>query len=258
MRTRTLGGLGQVSALTLGGGGLGRLWGPTSRDEAVATVEAAVAAGITLIDVAPSYETEDAPREAERVVGEAFGGKLPQGVRVVTKVGIEDAAPGEIHRTIRESIEQSLEVMQLDYVDILLHHAYLRPPRLPHVPPTLSLDLYRDVVRPEFEALRKEGLIKAWGLTATGHPEAVFVALAEEPMPQVVQTVTNLLDSPGSLWSFGEGESPDNTGTRKRASAAGVGVMGIRAVQGGALTDAFDRELPRDAPDQQEDRKSVV
>ena len=41
-------------------------------------------------------------------------------------------------------------------------------------------------------------------------------------------------------------------GARHRDAAAtqrGVGVMGIRAVQAGALTDAFDRELPQDHAD---------
>ena len=246
MQIRSFGGLGEVSALTLGGGGLGQGWGPTTRDEAVATVEDAVAAGITLLDVAPSYETKQAPREAEHVIGATFGGKLPPGVRVLTKVSLEDYEPRE---TIRASVEESLRVLQLDRVDILLHHAYLRPDRLPYTYPTLSLALYREIVRTEFEALREEGLIGAWGLTATGHPEGVFTALAEEPRPQVIQTVTNLLDSPGSLWEFEEGEVPDNAGTRERAAAAGLAIMGIRAVQGGALTSSLDRVLPPDDPE---------
>jgi len=249
MENRVLGPLGSTSALTLGGAGIAGCWGPTSTDEALATIEAAVDAGISLLDVAPSYETSQAPREAERLVGAAFNGRPPSGVRVLTKVSVEDADPEAIRATIRESLEQSLQTMRLDRVDILVHHAYLRPPRMPYLPPTLSYDLYRRVLRPEFEALREEKLIGAWGLTATGHPEAVFSALGEEPLPQVVQSVTNLLDSPGSLWNFGEAEQPDNSGTRRRASEAGIGVMGIRAVQAGALTDALDRTLPPDDPD---------
>ena len=44
-----------VSALTLGGGGLGQVWGETSREEAVATVNLAIKKGITHLDVAPMY-----------------------------------------------------------------------------------------------------------------------------------------------------------------------------------------------------------
>src|SRR3979409_822331 len=74
MQQRPFGSLPPVSALTLGGGGLGMLWGPTTFDECVATVHAAVAAGINLIDLAPRY----GDGKAERVVGEAFGGPLPE------------------------------------------------------------------------------------------------------------------------------------------------------------------------------------
>jgi aryl-alcohol dehydrogenase-like predicted oxidoreductase len=64
-----------VSTLTLGGGGVGMLWGETTFSECVATVHAAVAADINLIDLAPRY----GDGKAEVVVGEAFGGRLPQG-----------------------------------------------------------------------------------------------------------------------------------------------------------------------------------
>jgi aryl-alcohol dehydrogenase-like predicted oxidoreductase len=82
MRMRSLGSLGQVSALTLGGGGIGSVWGTVERAEAVATVRAALDAGITMLDVAPTY----GPGEAELVVGEALGGAVPDGVLITTKV----------------------------------------------------------------------------------------------------------------------------------------------------------------------------
>ena len=70
METRQLGGLWPVSALTLGGGGVGQLWGETTREECIATVREAVDLGITLLDMAPSYGNG----EAESVVGAAFKG----------------------------------------------------------------------------------------------------------------------------------------------------------------------------------------
>ena len=42
MHTTTLGAFSGISRRTLGGGGLGRMWGETSLGEAVATVHAAV------------------------------------------------------------------------------------------------------------------------------------------------------------------------------------------------------------------------
>lgn len=44
MQQHSFGQLPKVSSLTLGGGGLGMLWGQTTFDECVATVHAAVSA----------------------------------------------------------------------------------------------------------------------------------------------------------------------------------------------------------------------
>src|ERR687888_1360525 len=92
MEVRRLGELWPVSSLTLGGAGLGQLWGSTSRAEAVATMREAVDAGVNLIDVAPRY----GDGEAERVVGEAFGGRLPDGVRMSTKYRVSAPPTTEV------------------------------------------------------------------------------------------------------------------------------------------------------------------
>ena len=67
MQQRPFGELGAASALTLGGGGIGQVWGPTTRDECVATVREAVDSGIDVLDLAPSYGNG----EAETVIGDA-------------------------------------------------------------------------------------------------------------------------------------------------------------------------------------------
>ncbi len=46
MHQRPFGELGAASALTLGGGGIGQVWGPTTRQECVATVREAVDSGM--------------------------------------------------------------------------------------------------------------------------------------------------------------------------------------------------------------------
>jgi aryl-alcohol dehydrogenase-like predicted oxidoreductase len=52
MQQRTLGKTGfHVSALTLGGGGIGMVWGPTTDEECVETVKSAVAHGINILDL---------------------------------------------------------------------------------------------------------------------------------------------------------------------------------------------------------------
>ena len=72
MEKRRFGNLGDISSLTLGGGGTGQVWGPTSQQEAVATVKSAVNWGITFLDAAPSY----GDGKAEDVIGEAFMWKV--------------------------------------------------------------------------------------------------------------------------------------------------------------------------------------
>src|SRR6516225_11772348 len=97
MQQNSLGRLWPVSALTLGGGGIGMVWGEASFGECVATVHDAVAAGINLIDLAPTYGNG----KAEEVVGEAFNGRLPAGVRVTSKCGLGNAPRAEIEPLLR-------------------------------------------------------------------------------------------------------------------------------------------------------------
>src|SRR5262249_20649311 len=51
--------------------------------------------------------------------------------------------------------------------------------------------------------------------------------------------IANLLDSPGGLRRYAEPAQPREIA--RAAKRAGIGTLGIRAVQAGALTRAFDR-----------------
>ena len=253
METRELGPLGAVSVLALGGGGLGQVWGETSREEAVATVRAAVDAGITLLDVAPMYGRG----EAERVVGEAFGGRLPAGVRLGTKVMVGDPGPGAVWEKVERSLGRSFEALQMEQVDVLYLHSNIVPdgyvqPHFPEVAAKLATPWTRYVeeLRPAFERLVADGRIGAWGITGVGLPRTVLAAIADDPAPGVVQCVTNLLDSVGSIYVHDEPLRPREV--LAAAAARGCGVLGIRAVQAGALTDAMDRALPADDLDQRD------
>src|SRR5207245_5486601 len=104
-----------------------------------------------------------------------------------------------------------------------------------------------DRVRPLFERLVAEGVIGAWGLTGIGHPDTIIKLLGESPRPAAVQCIANLLDSPGGLKFFDGPAKPREVMAAARANR--VGVMGIRAVQAGALTAAIDRPLPTDHPE---------
>jgi aryl-alcohol dehydrogenase-like predicted oxidoreductase len=252
MRKNTLGRLWPVSALTLGGGGIGNVWGPTSRDEAVAAVREAVDAGITLLDVAPIY----GDGEAERVVGEAFGGRLPEGVRVVTKHLLGGPPPDEVMTRLERSLDESLARMSLSFVDLYVLHGYIVPDGIEGAKDRTPRSLFVDAVRPAFERLVDRGRIGAWGITGVAAPAEILQAIDEEPAPGAIQAIANLLDSPGGMTVSDDPARPREI--IARAAAKGVGVMGIRAVGAGALTDRIDRVLPDDDPTMVDFRRAAA
>lgn len=237
MRTRSFGNLGTASALTLGGGGLGQLWGKTSREECVATVREAVESGIDVLDLAPSYGNG----EAEYVVGAAFEGQLPSHVRITTKCRVGDTPASDIFRLLSNSLSCSLERMNVGHVDIMFLHNSVTLQSKGGERLTTA-DSVNEAVAPAFERLVSEGRIQAWGLTGIGEPTAIVRLLREKIGAEYVQCIANLLDSTGGLGSFGEPSRPRDI--IAAANSLDVSVMGIRAVQAGALTDAIDRPLP--------------
>lgn len=248
MRYSQLGPLANVSRLTLGGGGLGQIWGKTTRDEAIATLDAAIAAGITLIDTAPLY------LNCEKVVAETFAGRLPKGVRITTKCMLGEPENGSIARLLEASLDASLAAMRLDHADIFFLHsniceddavfAFGNDHRRSFATPWSQ---YAAEVVPAFERLKTQGRIGAWGITGIGVPQTIIKALNHEVKPDVVQAITNLLDSPGAIRRFAEDPIPREI--IAAAAAHGIGVMGIRAVQAGALTAAIDRPLKASHPE---------
>src|SRR5271154_2152215 len=144
MKKNEFGPLGEVSALTLGGGGIGQAWGETSREEAIGTIHAAVDAGIDLLDTAPMY------RNCEAIVGEAFDGKLPKGLRVTKKYGLGTPAPGEVEKLLTASLEGSLRAMKIERADIFFLHS------------NICADDYVYAIRPDAQ----DGFATRWSVYA--------------------------------------------------------------------------------------------
>ena len=237
MRQRPFGKLGVASALTLGGGGIAQIWGATTREECIATVREAVDSGIDLLDLAPSYGNG----EAESVIGAAFDGKLPADVRITTKCRVGDAPPDQVYDLLSASLTGSLERMKLDHVDIMFLHNSVTLTGKGDERMTTTASVTEAVV-PAFERLIAEGRIRYWGLTGIGHADALIELLTNGPCPDYIQCIVNLLDSPGGLLR-GEGSARPRD-ILAASNANGAAVLGIRAVQAGALTDAIDRPLP--------------
>ena len=248
MKTATLGAMGEVSRLTLGGGGIGQVWGETSRDEAMATLVAAIDGGITVLDAAPIYGS------CEALIGETFGGKLPDGVKITTKYYLATPLAHEVEARLTASLEASLATMQLERVDLFFLHSNLHADgydyahgnaRRDQISTVLSL--YECHVVPAMQRLKAQGRIGGWGITGIGVPTAVLTALDQAVKPDTVQVIANLMDSPGALRRYAE--PPQPRAIAAAAQARGVGVMGIRAVQAGALTSGVDRDLSPNSPD---------
>lgn len=237
MDRRTLFGDQTVSVLTLGGGGLGQLWGPTSQDEAVATVRRAVELGIDLIDVAPLYGNG----EAERVIGLAFDGGVPPGVRIETKCGLGSPPAGEVYERLSQSLNDSLDRMRLRRVDLFILHGNISMDAPEGATTRTDRVLFKTAVIDAFTRLVDEGRVGAWGISGIGEPDALIETLGSSPKPAVVQCITNALHSAGGLKRFEGSLRADEV--RATAVKNGVGVLGIRAVQAGALVDQPDREL---------------
>ena len=248
MRHARLGPLGPVSRLTLGGGGIGQIWGEVSAEEAKATLTAALDGGIDLLDAAPGY------RNCETFIGEVFDGRLPDGVKVTTKHALGTVPPGDAAGRLTASLEASLAAMRLQRIDLFFLHTNIAPDGFVYAhgaerqgQHATSWTQYAGEVVPAMERLRAEGHIGAWGVTGIGVPDAVLAALDHDPKPQVVQAIANLMDSPGALNRYGTAPRPREI--IAAAKAAGAGVMGIRAVQAGALTRAIDRAMSPNYPD---------
>jgi aryl-alcohol dehydrogenase-like predicted oxidoreductase len=243
-----LGSFGRVSRLTLGGGGIGQGWGETSRDEAAATIKLAVDSGIDLLDTAPMY------LNCEAIVGEVFAGRLPPGLRITSKCALGSPPRGEVTARLQQSLERSLAAMRLQQVDIYFLHTNIcpddytyaiRPDQQSTFATTWST--YAEEFVPAVEALKASGKIGAWGITGSGLPRSIIKALRHTSRPTVVQAVTNLLDSAGGLRRYAEPAEP--RAVIAAAKEHRVGVLGIRAVQAGALTAAIDRSTSANHPE---------
>ncbi|HLZ76169.1 aldo/keto reductase [Phenylobacterium sp.] len=248
MRTATLGPLGEVSRLTLGGGGIGQIWGENTKDEALATLTAAIDGGITVLDAAPMY------RNCEAFIGEVFGGRLPAGVKVTTKHQLGSPPASEVASRLEQSLNDSLAAMKLDRVDLFFLHSNIHLDCFSYAHGDAHKDgfstrwsLYAGEVAPAMARLKAQGRIGAWGITGIGVPTAVLQAIDHAPSPDVVQAIANLMDSPGALRRYAEPARPREVAAA--AKARGLGVMGIRAVQAGALTSGVDRPLSANNPD---------
>ncbi|MFD9323587.1 aldo/keto reductase [Streptomyces sp. NPDC060053] len=123
MQYRTLGRTGvQVSSLALGAMNFGRI-GRTTQEEATALVDAALEAGINLIDTADMYSDG----ESEEMVGKAIAGRRDD-IVLATKAGMpmgdERNRRGSSRRWLVTELDESLRRLGVDHVDLYQIHRW--------------------------------------------------------------------------------------------------------------------------------------
>lgn len=158
MEMRSLGKTGpQVSALGLGCMGMSGMYGPADRAESIATIHAALDAGITLLDTGDFYGMG----HNEMLIGEALKGVPRDSYLLSVKFGaLRDPAGGwggndTRPAAIRNFLAYSLQRLGVDHIDIY------RPARLdPNVPIEETVGALADLVR--------QGYVRHIGLSEVG------------------------------------------------------------------------------------------
>ena len=121
MITRQLGSTGpRVSALGLGCMGMSDLYGPADRAESIATIHAALDAGVTLLDTGDFYGMG----HNEMLIREALEGRRREDVRISVKFGgMRDPAGGWTGSdgrpaAVKNFLAYTLRRLGTDYVDV--------------------------------------------------------------------------------------------------------------------------------------------
>ncbi|MET7772920.1 aldo/keto reductase [Nocardia sp. NPDC005366] len=123
MRYRTVGRTGvQVSTLVLGAMNFGSI-GRTTQDEATAIIDAALEAGINLIDTADRYSDG----ESEEMVGKAIAGRrddIVLATKATMPMGEERNHQGSSRRWLVTELDNSLRRLGVDHVDLYQIHRW--------------------------------------------------------------------------------------------------------------------------------------
>src|SRR2546421_2740619 len=123
MQYRTLGRTGvRVSALSLGAMNFGEI-GRTTQDEATAIVDAALEAGINVIDTADWY----GQGESEEMVGKAIAGRrddIVLATKATMAMGGDRNHQGSSRRWLVTELDNSLRRLGVDHVDLYQIHRW--------------------------------------------------------------------------------------------------------------------------------------
>ncbi len=223
MDTTELGRTGRnVGVVGLGCWQLGADWGSVSEDDALATLAAAVDAGVTFLDTADVY----GDGRSEQLIGRFIRESGPRGVTVATKMGRradphEAAAyTGDAFRAWTDRSRTNLGVDTLDLVQL-------------HCPPT---SVYGDdAVFDVLDEMVAEGRMRAYGVSVETCAEAL-TAIAR-PNVATVQIILNAF------------RRKPLEQVLPAALEAGVGIIARVPLASGLLTGKYDESTTFAADD---------
>ncbi len=223
----------QLSVLGFGCGAVGGLMvrgDPLDQERAVAR---AIEAGVNYFDTAVQYGNG----ESEKNLGRVLQKLKPPNVAVGTKVRLPSADFGRIGEAVAKSLEGSLARLRLGRVDIFhLHNAITESGG----GEALSVRQVLGEVAPAFERLRQQGKTRFLGLTAVGETAALHQVIDARVFDSA-QVVYNMLNPSAAAALPANYPAQDYGRLFDRIKAAGVGVVGIRVLAGGALSGSPER-----------------
>jgi aryl-alcohol dehydrogenase-like predicted oxidoreductase len=234
MQLRVFGRTGmQLSVLGFGCGAVGGFMVRGDPDDQDRTIARAIDAGVNYFDTAVQYGNG----ESEKNLGRVLQKLKPANVVVGTKVRLPPSEFDRIANAVPMSLEGSLARLRLDRVDILhLHNTITEKGG----GLALSIRQVLDDVVPAFDRLRQQGKIRFLGMTAVGDTAALHQVIDAGAFDSA-QVVYNML-SPSAAEELPPNYPAQDYGRLfDHTKAAGVGVVGIRVLAGGALSGSADR-----------------
>ncbi len=223
----------QLSVLGFGCGAVGGFMVRGDPAEQERTIARAIAAGVNYFDTAVQYGNG----ESEKNLGRVLQSLKPANVVVGTKVRLQPEDFGRIAEAAATSLDGSLARLRLERVDIFHLH---NPITEKGGGAALSVRQVLDDVVPAFERLRQQGKIRFLGMTAVGDTAALNRVIGAGVFDSA-QVVYNMLNPSAAVELPPNYPAQDYARLFDHTSAAGVGVVGIRVLAGGALSGSAER-----------------
>src|SRR5262245_54057123 len=234
MQRRRLGRTGlTTSVLGYGAGAVGGLMVRGSAADQERAIARAIELGINYIDTAPSYGAGESERNLGRVLG-----KLKPDIVLGTKVRLPPGlGRADLGAAIAASMDESLRRLGRDHVDLFqLHNSITAAGG----GATLAPEVVLDDVRAAFERLRQQGKTRFIGITANGETAALHQVIDARAF-DTAQVVYNMLNPTAGGAPPAGMPGQDYGRLMEHTQAADMGVIGIRALAGGALSGSEER-----------------